>query len=171
MCRSTPVVSDTYGELLGAVDTIFLNPDTGRVEGFFVLTGGFLQPQRLFLSSSDIRRWGTAVEVKDGDALGPLEDHVRLEKLSHDGRRVLGQPMRTEGGQFLGRCADVQFDTESFQLQWLFPKRWRIRWGLPVPVHAVLEVNAQAIVVRERAVMAKEDAATPTDIVTSPTAA
>lgn len=149
-CRGQPV-ADADGDVLGSVQDLLLNPDTGRVEGLFVAIPGFLRSDTAFLSSADIRRWGTAVELADADALGPLDEHVRLERLAADPRRMLGQPMVTEAGASLGRCADVQFDTESFHLQWLFPRRRLWRWGIPVPAHAVLEVRPDAIVVRSQA--------------------
>lgn len=171
MCRGTPVIAQAFGDMVGSIDGILLNPDTGKAEGFFVAIPGFLQSTELFLAAADIRRWGRAVEVLDADILGPLDEHVRFHRIAKERRAILGMPVRTESGLRLGRCADVQFDTETFQLQWLFPRKYRLFWGVPIPAHAVCEVRRDAVVVKDRVLPAKEQQVSPVDIVASPTAA
>ena len=170
-CRGTPVIAQALGDMVGSLDGILLNPDTGKAEGFFVAVPGFFQSKEVFLAAADIRRWGRAVEVLDADILGPLDEHVRFERLLREKRPILGMPVRTESGLRLGRCADVQFDTETFQLQWLFPRRYRLLWGIPIPAHAVCEVRREAVIVKDRVLPAKEEKVSPVDIVVSPTAA
>lgn len=144
------VREEETGEEVGTLSGILVHPDTGKIEGFFVAIQGFMQHEQLFLSVLDIRFWGLYVRILDRDALSDLEDRVRLQPLLEDPRTVLGQRMRTESGVQLGRCADVQFDTQFFQVEWLFPRRlWR--WKSPVPISEVLEVRPDAIVIRDPA--------------------
>ncbi len=142
------VREEETGDELGTLTGILIHPDTGRIEGFYVAVPGFLHADQLFLSVPDIRFWGLYVRILDRDRLTEPEERIRLQPLLEDPRTVLGQPIRTEGGRPLGRCADVQFETQFFQVEWLFPRRWW-RWRTPLPINEVLEVRPDAIIVRE----------------------
>ncbi len=147
-CRGLPVVSDAGGQILGSVDGILLHPDHGKVEGFFVTVPGFFTSAVEFLSTMDVRRFGKHIEVRDESAICDIDDHIRLRPLLEKRRPILGQSIVTEDGRLLGRCADVQFNSVSFTLEWLYPKRFLFWWGLPVPARAIVEVTRDAIVVR-----------------------
>jgi uncharacterized protein YrrD len=147
-CVGLPVLEDGTEEVLGTLSGILIHPDMGRIEGFFVRIAGFLKNEEEFVSSQDIVHWGMRIRVSHADALGPLEERVRLHTLYEEDRPVLGQKIVAEGGAILGRCQDIQFETVTFRLEWLFPKKfWR--WGLSVPVTAVIEVKPEAIIVRD----------------------
>lgn len=170
-CSGIPVLEEETRELVGTVDHPLIHPDTGKVEGFFVHAPGLLFSGHAFLSSSDIRRWGKRVEVRDADVVGPLHEHVRLEHLTRDPRHFLGQRIITEQGRALGVCRDIQFDTTTFHVQWLFPKRYRLFWGLPVPANAIVEVKPEAIIVKEQVVPVKEEPVTAELVPQPPTPA
>lgn len=140
-----PVVEEGTTEALGRIDWPVLNPDTGKVEGFWIK--GFLGGPA-FLLSQDILRWGMRVAVRDMDSLCDPRDIVRLDSLLASNRPIIGQTIKTEGGAVLGRCKDVQFDTTHFQLSWIFPRRF-FRWGISIAANQIVEVTPEAIMVRD----------------------
>lgn len=170
-CVGMPVLTEDDHTMIGAIEEIILHPDTGKVEGFFAVVAGFLRSDRMCLASADICRFGRAVEVRDAAMLGPLEEHVRLTALLQDPRRIMGQQVVTEDGQTLGRCRDVQFDTERFSLEWLFPRRWTLKWGVPVPAHAIVDVRRDAVVVKSTYASLQKQESSVAEIVASPTVA
>lgn len=133
---------------MGSVSGILIDPDTGKVEGLFVHMKSFLQSDVLFLSVLDILHVGTSITIRDADVLSPVDDLVRIQPLLEDNRPVIGQPMRSETGAYIGKCGDVQFDTIAFQVEWLFPRRW-FRFRRPLPLSSVIEVRRDAIIVRD----------------------
>lgn len=143
-----PVVAENEDSVPGQIAGIFIHPDTGTVEGFFVQTGGLFGGQELFLATADIRHWGTRVRVRSEDVLSPPGERVRLQSIVQENRPLLGQNILTKSGTRVGRCRDVQFETKTFRLEWLFPRRW-LRWGSPVPASAIIEVKREAIIVRD----------------------
>lgn len=145
MCLGMPVVDDHTGEQIAAVAGVFLHPDLGTVEGLFVRADRGEE----FLAVADIAHWGRTIVVRDADVLAPLDERLRLAALWDEGRPMLGQRIVTESGKAIGTCKDVQFETDAFRVEWLFPRRW-LRWQPGVPVSAVVEVRADAVVVRER---------------------
>jgi hypothetical protein len=119
----------------------------GTIEGFYTRIPAFLHTLELFLPVLDIMHWGSRVRIRDADVLAPLEDLIRLQQISEENRTVLGQKIITEDGAILGVCRDVQFDTKTFRLEWLFPKKW-FRWQRPIPASSIVIVKPEAIVVR-----------------------
>ena len=146
-CIGIPVLEEGHDHALGVIAGILIDPDTGKIEGFLVHVQGFFGGE-MFCSSLDILRWGTRVYVRSADVLAPPEDRIRLQSLLQDPRTLLGQKIATESGTALGRCADVQFNTDSLHVEWLFPKRF-FRYGVALPITDVLEVTEKAIVVRD----------------------
>jgi hypothetical protein len=160
-CRALPVCELDGNERLAFLETTVVNPDSGHVEGFIVRIPDFLRSNREFLSSNDIAHWGLVARISHRDLIGPLDERLRLQQIVRSGRTVLGQPIVTEGGRRLGRCRDLQFETHFFQLEWLFPRSF-FRWGVPVAARDIVEVRADAIVVKDRQATAPvETAAIP----------
>ncbi|MDA0376636.1 MAG: PRC-barrel domain-containing protein [bacterium] len=145
-CRGTPVLEEGGDSVLGVISSILIDPDTGKIEGFMVHAQGFMGTEDLFCSSADILRWGTRVYVRDASVLAPPEDRIRLQSLLQDPRTVLGQKIRTESGVRLGRCKDIQFNTDVMHIEWLFPKKL-FRWAVALPVADIIEVTPSAIII------------------------
>ncbi len=152
-----PVLTNETPVVLGHLRGILIHPDTGKIEGFFVAPPGMFSGSQQFLSTVDILHWGLRVTVRSADVLSPPEELVRLRELLEGHRPVLGQIMRTESGRVLGRCADIQFTTKDFRMQWLFPRRfWR--YGRAIPASQILEIRPEAIIVRDGILPAKDEA-------------
>ena len=143
-----PVVEEETDAFLGSMSGVLIDPDTGKVEGIFVEVRGFLTREELFCSSMDILRWGIRIVVRTAEAVCRAEEFVRLTEKFLDPRTVIGQKIRTESGKTVGRCRDVQFDTDSMHTEWIFPKKF-FRWGIALPVSDIIEIKPEAIIVRE----------------------
>ncbi len=153
-----PIV-DASEEELGTLSGVLLHPDNIVMEGIFVSINEFFASRMLFVPVQDIQHWGARIRIRDAESLSPLDELVRLQQLHEEGRSVLGQRMITEGGAYLGRCGDIQFDTRFFRVEWLFPRKWML-WKSPIPVSAIVQVRPDAIVIRDLQTLAKESAAT-----------
>ncbi len=151
-----PVVDDRGDEAIATVSGLFIHPDLGKLEGLFVRT----DDAEHFLAVQDIVHWGRTIVVRDSDVLGPLDERVRLSTLWSEGRTVLGQKIVTESGTTIGRCSDVQFETETFRLEWLFPRKW-LHWKRPIPAAAIIEVRPDCVLVRDFDVLSSSVAQDP----------
>lgn len=148
VARGTPIVDDSTQEMMGVLELPLIDPDTGKILGFFVTSSRMFQ-KTLFLAAADIIGWGTRVHVRSSDHVSPPEDLIRLQSAFSDQRPFLGQKIRTRRGRrSLGRCFDVQFNTRHFVLEWLFPKKFFILRS-PIPASDILEVTTDAIWVRD----------------------
>lgn len=158
-----PIRAEDTEETVGTLSGILLHPDRGTVEGFFVHTPGFFSSSSSFLSAYDVAHFGRFILVRDHDRIAAPADFLRAQPLLRDPRTVLGQRIQSESGFGLGRCRDVQFETSSMRLEWLFPRKWW-RWRDPISARDIVEVRPDAIIVRDAPAMAKEKqaAAEPT---------
>lgn len=161
-CIGMPVTDNQLEEDIGGIADILIQPDTGVIEGFFVTIPAFLHARTLFLSAVDIMHFGARVRVRHGETLSPVEDIVRLQTVLEDKRPVLGQRMVTESGKVLGACRDVQFETQTFHVEWFYPRKW-FWWKAPVAAINILEIRPDAIVVRDPVL--RQKATTPADTV------
>ncbi len=158
----TSVLDDESSRVIAKISDILINPDTGKIVGFFVMVPGLFSGHGHFLSCTDIVAWGTVVHVRSEDAIVPAEDLVRLQLLLADSRRVIGQQIVTLTGRtYLGMCTDVQFDTRQMEIEWLFPKKYVFVSQSPVPASDIVEITPEAIVVREPLRLKKEKVEEP----------
>lgn len=140
-CMGMPVLEEGSDMVLGSISGILIEPDTGKIEGFFV-------GQDNFVAQGDIARWGARLYVRFASAVAPANDRIRLQQLLSDPRTVLDQKIRTESGQYIGRCSDVQFSTKSMHIEWIFPRKW-FREKTAVPVSSIVEVTPQSIIIKD----------------------
>ena len=152
-CIGTPVLEEGFEHTVGLLSGILIHPDTGKIEGFLVHVLG---AGDLFMSSLDVSRWGTRIYIRSTDVLSPAEDRIRLQPLLDDPRSILGQKIRTESGTSLGRCQDIQFNTDVMHVEWLFPRKW-FHFGVALPISDVVEVTPAAIIVKDPVVKAEAE--------------
>ncbi len=152
--RGMPVLDDETQEIVGFLTDPLINPDTGRILGFFVAS-----PRgSAFLSVPDICSWGTKVHVRCAEKLSPPEELIRMRSHFDDPRSFLGQPLRVRGSnRTLGKCGDLQFDTRHFAVEWLFP-RGLLFYRQPVAAADIVEVTEEAIWIEDPLKAVKEKA-------------
>ncbi|OGJ60272.1 hypothetical protein A2635_00345 [Candidatus Peribacteria bacterium RIFCSPHIGHO2_01_FULL_51_9] len=155
-CKGTAVVEEGTEEGIGILSGILIHPDKATIEGFFVQPLGIGLGKEPFLLSSDIIHWGVSIRVRDRAVLGDIADIVRLQDILQQRRPILGQRIRTEAGRMVGWCRDIQFNTERFMLEWLFPKKW-FWWGVALPASDIFEVKEEAIIVRDSVAAVPEE--------------
>ena len=147
--RGLPILETGSPAAVAWLYDIVIHPDTAAVEGYLVLSPSMSRAP-LFLAAQDIVRWGTAVLIRDHRAIGPLDEIIRLQSLLAQHRPVVGQRVSTESGKHIGKCVDVQIDTDASRVEWLFVKKW-FRNVPAIPVTEILEVTTKSIVIEEPA--------------------
>lgn len=143
----TDVIDNTDHQVQGHVVDLLFDVDKGKVIALFV--AGAFSRDVLLLQTQDIASWGNRVHIRDIDTLGPAEDVVRLMPYLEDDRTLIRQTIQTESGAVIGKCVDVQFRTDTFAIEWIFPKRF-FRKGIALPASDILEITKDAIVVKNQ---------------------
>lgn len=158
-----PVIEDMDRMEVGLIDRPLLNPDRSVLEGFFLIKPFFAR-EHLFVTARDIVKLSHGrLHIRSIDALGPIEESIRLQPLLTEPRPIIGQRVVTEDGRVLGRCLDAQCETTNFFVEWIFVKRlWSPEQSLPTS--AIVRITPEAIVVKdlEQSVPVEETTILPT---------
>ena len=141
-----PIVEKNDDHVIGIISGILINPDSGKIEGFYAKVPGLMASGDLFFSALDTVKWGTRVSIQDREVLSPANDRIRLKEILEDPRTVLGQKVLYENGKKLGVCKDVQFDTDKMVMTWIFPKKF-FGWGMAIPAKEIKEIKKDKIIV------------------------
>ncbi len=146
--RGIHIVDDGTQQTVGLLTRPLIDPDTGRVLGFFVFSTQ-MGASELFLQSADIVAWGTRVHIRSEDCLSPPDELIRMKKALEDPRPVIGQPIRImTTKRYIGLCGDIQFSTRHFMTEWIFPRRFFFA-RQPLPMTDVIEITPEAIWIRD----------------------
>jgi len=143
----TEIIDSIDHHIHGRVGDILIDSDRGKIIALLVDRVGF--SERHALMTQDVESWGNRVHVRDAEVMGEVSDFVRLVEHLKNRRPLVGQNIRTKSGQWMGRCADVQFRTDTFDLEWIFPRKF-LRKSLPLPVSEILEVTTEAIIIKDQ---------------------
>ena len=114
-----PVMHFEQGDVLGTVKDIIIHPDTGKVEALWIRLKGALQGY-FVLQTQDIVEWKKNIYVKSEEVLAEAGEIIKISEILSDGRLIIGNRVRTESGENLGRVTDVDFDTQQFYLRHLY---------------------------------------------------
>lgn len=148
------VLAVDAGKILGTVDRVLFSPENRRVEGFVVTPGGGLldepQPQRL-VSVDAIKHVGhDAITVDSEDLLETLADgQLPGQLFAFD--EIDREKVVTEGGDEVGAISSIDFDGESFQIDFLEVSRGFLSGSSLISVDHVIAVGPDAIIVRDAA--------------------
>ena len=158
------VVSIAEGKKLGTVERVYLDPDSQRVVGFAVGSGGGL------LSSQPAA--GLMVDVTEVHSLGP--DALTLdEATAARGAEVTAasaslpslddltkRKVVTEGGTYVGQVASIEFDERGFHLTEVEVSPGFFQGNVRVPSEHLISIGKDLLVVAD-AVCAESESQTP----------
>lgn len=142
----TEVMDEAEHHVQGKVADLLLDADRGKV--IALLVRQLFSPTLLALQTQDILSWGARVHIREPEVLAPPEDIVRLQTTLHDRRPIIGQRIRTKEGTCVGRCVDLQFSTDHFEIEWIFPRKFLWK-GTPLPASDILEITEEAIIMKD----------------------
>ena len=118
----TPVLHFDDGSLVAIIRDIIVDPDTGKVEAFWVKPMG-LPLRHAVLQSQDIVEWKKNVYVKDESAIAEAGDIIRIADILSRKTYVIGNRVTGQSGARYGRVYSADFDTESFYLKNIYAQK------------------------------------------------
>ena len=139
----TEVIDNTNHDVHGKVASLVIDPDRGKLIALLIISSA--SSDLLSLQTDDIVTWGNRIHIRDTDILGPVQEVVRLQEYLTSKRTVIGQRIKTKSGTYIGKCCDVQFRTDTFDVEWIFPRRF-FRKGLALPTSDILEIKDSGII-------------------------
>lgn len=129
----TPILSHEDGDLLALVKDIIINPDTGKIEAFWVksLT---LPIENAVIKSDSIIEWKKNIYIHNEREIADASDIIRLSEVLSRNTFFIDNRAQNEDGGNLGDVYDLDFDSvklylrniytqKSFFLFWKYEKR------------------------------------------------
>lgn len=105
-----PIISHS-GQPLSRVREVIINPDTGKIAGFFVMNG-----QNKVIAPIDIVSWDNVIIVNDSDDIIESDDvHSIREALKKD-TRIFKKKVFTKSGHALGKVLDFAMNSQFFEI-------------------------------------------------------
>lgn len=144
----TEVIDNIDHHVQGKVADLLIDPDRGKIVA--VLVESPASAELLAIQTQDIATWGNRIHIRDPEVMGELKDIMRLETFMSDPRTVIGQKVRTQGGMSFGKCFNVQFRTDTFDVEWIFPKKFLFIKGPALPTSDIVEITPQAIIIKDQ---------------------
>ena len=143
------------GKNLGSVDRLLFSPEDMRVTGLMVApVAGLMdepEPQKL-LSTDKIKAVGQDAITVDSASLLEVtaEGELPAGVVAFD--QIEREKVLTESGEELGEVSSVEFDEQSFRLDYLEVGRGFLSGSSLITVENIVSVGEDVIVVRDSAV-------------------
>jgi len=151
----TEVIDNLDHQVHGFVYDLLVDADRGKVIALLIKRLGARDLHALL--TEDIVSWGNRVHVREPDVMAEASDFIRLEQTLEDPRTLFTQPIITEQGERIGRCLNFQFRTDTFDIEWIFPRKFFFIKGPALPTSEILEVTPEAIIVKAQGPRGEEE--------------
>lgn len=152
----TEIIDNLDHQVQGFLLDFVVDADRGKVVALLIKRPGARELHAL--QAEDIASWGNRVHVRDPDVIAEKSDFIRLKTFLDDPRTLFAQSIVTERGENLGRCADFQFRTDTFDIEWIFPRKFLFIKGPALPTSEILEITPEAVIVKVQGPRGEEEA-------------
>lgn len=149
--RHLPLLTYSSGETVGFLHDLIIHPDTGKIEALWVLPTQLPIPYAI-VDFADILEWKRNLYVRNEGVLAEPGEILRLNSILERGVKFLKNKVMSENGVFLGKVANLDFDTRQGVLKNIYVQKGFLgfSWGRRVfDWNGILEVTPDFIVVKE----------------------
>lgn len=146
------VLSLRTGSPIALTESVIINPDNLKMEGFYCLEND--DKQRLILLYQDVRDiLPQGIVVNDHEALTAPEDLIRLQKILDLNFDLIGKHVETISGEKVGKVADYAFETATMYIQKLYITQSLLKsftgGNLSVDRSQINEITPKKIIINE----------------------
>lgn len=115
-----PVLSLQTGGVVAVTNSVIINPNNLKIEGFYC-TDGFDRKRLVVLLNQDVRDIiAQGLVVNDQNVLAEPEELVRLKDVMDTHFEVLGKQVVTTRKEKLGKVIEYAVDSETMHIQKLY---------------------------------------------------
>lgn len=103
------IVEQETGEELAVVYDLIIDPETGKLEAFWVNQGFFSGAEKI-LSLNDVIEWKIKVYIQDTDVFINPAEILKIKEIIKKKIPIFMHKVKTLSGSKLGRVIDIFFD-------------------------------------------------------------
>ena len=141
------MVTSAY-EPVTRIRDVILDPDTGKVVGFFTMGGA-----NRVIASMDIISWNSAIEIHDPEDVISVEEVAGIERALEKGRGIYKNKVYTKSGQYVGKVMDIGMNNKLFELTCLIVMKGFLGlffWDKKIiSARDILEVKKDRVIVKD----------------------
>ncbi len=164
--QSVSVLSLRIGGPVARVVSPIINPNNLYIEGWHVVDNR--SGEDLILLSQEIRDvMSQGLVINDVDALSPIEDLVRLQKILDLDFELLKLKVQSQSGKRYGKVSDFAFETQNFFVQKLYvaPSLRAFSGGtLSVDRSQIIEITNRRIIIEDPTEKSKNAVPSPSPV-------
>ena len=155
----TPILHFEQGGLLALLKDIIIDPDTGRVEAFWVkpLT---LPMGNAVLQSQDIVEWKKNIYIKDDSVISDPADIIKVTEVLSKNTYVIGNRVQNQAGLYYGKVYNIDFNTKTFYLRQIHVQKsilGLISYERRIfSYDSIIEITPSVIIIDDKAVKKEE---------------
>lgn len=145
-----PIIARDDTKEHGRVQSIIIDHENGKILG--IHTG------KSVIVFQDILSWEPKIEIANQSVQMLSEDIVRIQKVLDSGIKIMGNTVKTEKNQYIGKVVDCIIDVQKGILSSLYVAKNAIIFPYDkriIPATQIVEVRKDAIIVREQILMKK----------------
>lgn len=146
--RGLSVVSYKFGDLLGQVEDLIIDPETGKFLALIVKGQKVIKAEKI--RNFDEKQ--VLVSGKAGETL--LSD--KIQEIIQNKIKIKGNKVMTESGTRLGRVIDFEIDLVSNKLSTIFVRTKILGKPLMISWNQIISIGKEAIVVRDQVIKIAE---------------
>jgi uncharacterized protein YrrD len=147
-----PVMSLRTGGEIAKIESVIINPNNFKIEGFYC--ADHFSHQKLVLLSQDIRdNIKQGIIVNDHDVLSEPDELIRLKSVLELNFELLGKPVETVSKNKIGKVNDFAVDSQSMYVQKIYVGPSLIKslttGQLSVDRNQIVEVTNRRIIIKD----------------------
>lgn len=118
----TPILSHENGRTIALLQDVIINPDNGKLEGFWVkpIT---LPIGNAIIQNNSILEWKKNIYINDEREIAEPEDIINISEILEMNTLVIGNAVKNEAGEVFGSVFDIDFDTSKLYLRNLYVQK------------------------------------------------
>ncbi|MBI2463507.1 PRC-barrel domain-containing protein [Candidatus Peregrinibacteria bacterium] len=145
-----PIIARDDTKALARVQSIIIDHENGKILG--------VHAGKNVIAFQDILTWKPKIEIMNGSVQMLPEDIVRIQKVLDSGIKIMGNTVKTEKNQYIGKVVDCIIDIQKGILSSLYVAKNAILFPYDkriIPATQIVEIRKDAIIVCEQILMKK----------------
>jgi sporulation protein YlmC with PRC-barrel domain len=116
------VVGHEDGAILALIKDAVINPDTGKIEAFWVKPLN-IPIKNAILSTDSIIEWKKNIYINDERELAEADEIIKISEILTRNTFFIGNTVINESEEVLGKVIDVDFDTNKLYLKNIYVEK------------------------------------------------
>jgi len=155
----TPILHFEEGALLALLKDVVIDPDTGKIEAFWVKPATMLTSNAV-IQSHDIVEWKKNIYIKNDSVISDPADIIRISDILAKRTYVIGNNVQNQAGRYYGKVYSIDFDTKTFYLKQIYVQRsilGLINYDNRIfSFDNIIEITPSSIIIDDKAVEKEE---------------